>query len=245
MASRSAVPVALTILFALGACREADAKKASSKKTPIAATAPTAAATVPAQPAPSVDPIAPPSAPETETAPLGVREPAVWLSADVARMARRAQESVEAHGVVDPIDPQKLAKLLPAAPPGWTAVGEPSGHFADRAGFKVATADRMFSKGSDVLRVQIVDGGYHPPIYAPMTSSARQKPSERGGASRTPAAFAGYPAVETITPANAGYDLHVLVATRFLVTVQGSGLSREHGRAVWASIAREQLAAMQ
>ncbi|MDQ6830117.1 MAG: hypothetical protein M3081_14770 [Gemmatimonadota bacterium] len=239
MATPRAIPAALSILLALGACRDAGAKKAAVIKTTVVAAAPQ-------QVGPAADPAAPVLvAIAPEIALPTVRDAAVWVSADVARLARRTQENIEAHGVVDPIDPEKLAKLLPAAPPGWTAVGEPTGHYAERVGFKVATADRMFSRGSDVLRVQIIDGGYHPPIYAPMTASARQKRSDRGGALRSPAAFAGYPAVETITSANSGYDLSVIVATRFLVTVQGSGLTRELGRAVWAGIPREQLAALQ
>ncbi|MEP6690298.1 MAG: hypothetical protein ABJD07_04025 [Gemmatimonadaceae bacterium] len=233
--------LAMGLLMAIAACGRADTK-ALPPATVVAMVPAAEAAPAPVEPAPAA---AAPDAAPAQPAVAAPRDAGVWLSADVPRMARRAQEIAEAHGQAEPVAPEKLAELIPPPPFGWSALGDANGHFAQRGGVKIATADRMYSRGSDVLHVQIVDGAYHAPVSQPMTSAARQPRREKGGTVSEPGAFAGYPAIETVAGSTKGYDLSVFVGSRFLVTVRGSGFDRVLGRAVWASIDRDRLAALQ
>src|SRR5512143_865804 len=88
---------------------------------------------------------------------------------DAAKKAAETAKEMQEMKPVDPVSFSALLPLLPEAPGGFTAAGEPRGETTQAMGVKVSEVERNYTKGDQHLRIKIMDGAYNPLIYAGVT----------------------------------------------------------------------------
>jgi len=122
-----------------------------------------------------------------------------------------------------PVDPVNFRELLffLVDLPGWVADDKPEGAtIAYGEEYKVSQAQRSYSAGEKSLSVTVVDGAYVPMVYSnfQMYKTFEMDTSEQYTKGTT---FKGYPGVESYEYEPKTGFLMVMVADRFLVTLEG------------------------
>jgi hypothetical protein len=162
---------------------------------------------------------------------------------DAAQKAADTAKEMEEMKPVDPVSFGALIPLLPAAPAGWTAAGEARGETTQAMGVKVSEAERSFEKGDQHLRVKIVDGAYNPLIYAGVTMAAQFARESTEGYEKG-VTLDGNPGIEKWNKADKRAELDVVVAKRFLVSIEAGPVEPDFVRSVYASLDKAKLAAL-
>jgi hypothetical protein len=144
---------------------------------------------------------------------------------------------------VEPIHFSRLIELLPKAPAGWTADGEPRGETTNAMGFKVSMAELSFSTEGKSLRVKITDGAFNAPLYTVITMAAQFARESTEGYEKG-VTLDGNPGVEKWRKDGGDAELNVVVGKRYFVEIQGSGITPELVHQVWASVDRTKLAGL-
>jgi hypothetical protein len=160
----------------------------------------------------------------------------------VEKAAQAAKESQEMKAV-DPVHFSKLIELLPKAPAGFTADGEPRGETTNAMGFKVSTAEQSYSAEGKSLQVKLTDGAFNAPLYTFVTMASQFARESTEGYEKG-VTYDGNPGVEKWRKDGGDAELNVVVGKRFFVEVQGSGITPELVREVWSSIDRSTLAGL-
>lgn len=162
---------------------------------------------------------------------------------EAVKKAQEAAKEAEEMKPVEPIHFSKLVALLPQAPAGWEADGEPRGETTTAMGFSVSMAERSFSKEGGSLRVKITDGAFNAPLYTVITMAAQFARESTEGYEKG-VTIDGNPGVAKWRKDGGDADLNVVVAKRFLVEVEGSGVTPELVRQVWDTVDRGKLGAL-
>lgn len=160
----------------------------------------------------------------------------------VEKAAKAAKESQEMKAV-DPVHFSKLIELLPKAPAGFTADGDPRGETTNAMGFKVSTAEQGYSAEGKSLQVKLTDGAFNAPLYAFVTMASQFARESTEGYEKG-VTYDGSPGVEKWRKDGGDAELTVVVGKRFLVQVEGSGITPEVVRQVWSSVDRAKLAGL-
>jgi hypothetical protein len=183
-------------------------------------------------------------APETEGKELS-KNPIAALGQiqDAVKKAEQAAKESQEMKPVEPVHFSKLIELLPNAPSGWKADGEPRGETTNAMGFKVSMAERSFSAEGKSLQVKITDGAFNAPLYTVITMAAQFARESTEGYEKG-VTLDGSPGVEKWRKDGGDAELNAVVGKRFFVEVQGSGITPELVRKVWDSIDRTKLAGL-
>jgi hypothetical protein len=162
---------------------------------------------------------------------------------EAVKKAEAAAKEAQEMKPVEPIHFSKLVELLPKSPAGWTADGEPRGETANAMGFAVSSAEQGFSREGGSLHVKITDGAFNAPLYTVITMAAQFARESTEGYEKG-VTIDGNPGVEKWRKDGGDASLNVVVGKRYLVEVDGSGVTPEIVRQVWGSIDRTKLAAL-
>ena len=163
--------------------------------------------------------------------------------ADAVKKAEAAAKEVQDAKPVDPVHFSKLIELLPPAPAGFTAEGEPRGETTSAMGMTLSKAERRYESGDKSLEVTITDGAYHPQVYMVVTMMSQFKQETTEGWTKG-ITLEGNPGVEKWEKDGGHSELTVIVGKRFLVQVNAHGVEPEFTGKVYASIDRAKLAAL-
>lgn len=163
--------------------------------------------------------------------------------ADAAKKMEQAAKESQDMKPVEPIHFSKLIELLPKAPAGWTADGEPRGETTNAMGFKVSMAEQSFSQEGKSLHVKVTDGAYNAPLYTVITMASQFARESTEGWEKG-VTFDGNPGVEKWRKDGGDCDLTVVVGKRYLVEIDGSGVTPEIVHGVWGSVDRAKLAGL-
>ena len=164
---------------------------------------------------------------------------------DAVKKATDAAKEAENQKPVDPVHFSKLIELLPAAPSGWTATGEPKGETASAMGFKISDAERDYSAKEEgkSVHVKIVDGAYNTMMYAGITMAAQFSRESTDGYEKG-VTIAGNPGIEKWTKATKDAQLSILVGKRFLIEIHGNGVEPDTIKTFYGAIDTAKLAAL-
>ena len=162
---------------------------------------------------------------------------------DAVKKAGEAAKEAEQMKPVDPIHFSKLIELLPKAPAGFTADGEPKGETTNAMGFKVSMAEQSFSAEGKSLRVKITDGAFNAPLYIGVTMAAQFARESTEGYEKG-VTYDGNPGLEKWRKNGGDAELSVVVGKRFLVEIDGSGITPDLVHEVWASVDKAKLAGL-
>jgi hypothetical protein len=161
---------------------------------------------------------------------------------DAAQKMADAAKEMENMKPVDPVSFNALLPLLPAAPAGWTAE-EPKGETTAAMGFKISEVEKRYTKGDQHLHVKIVDGAYNSLIYAGVTMAAQFARESTEGYEKG-VTIDGNPGVEKWSKESKRGELNVVVAKRFLVSIDASPVEPDFVRGIYHSIDRAKLAGL-
>lgn len=143
------------------------------------------------------------------------------------KMADKAKE-MENRKPVEPVKFDVLLPLLPS-PDGWKG-DEAKGSTSAMGEFKVTTVSRSYEKSEggahSRVRIEIVDGGYVPFVYAGFTMMSQFSHESTEGHSKG-IEVDGFPAVEEWKKKQKDAKITALVNDRFLVTVDGDNVDPE------------------
>lgn len=162
---------------------------------------------------------------------------------EAVKKAQEAAKEAEEMKPVAPIHFSKLVELLPKVPAGWTPDGEPRGETTTAMGFSVSMAEQSFSKEGGSLRVKITDGAFNAPLYTVITMAAQFARETTEGYEKG-VTIDGNPGIEKWRKEGGDAELNVVVGKRYLVEVEGSGVTPELVRQVWDSVDRSRLVAL-
>lgn len=162
---------------------------------------------------------------------------------EAVKKAEQAAKETQEMKAVHPVHFSKLVELLPKAPAGWEADGEPRGETTSAMGFSISTAEQRFSREGQSLRVKIMDGAFNAPLYTIITMAAQFARESTEGYEKG-VTIDGNPGIEKWRKDGGDAELNVVVGKRFFVEVDGSGVTPELVRAVWDSVDRKRLAAL-
>ena len=162
---------------------------------------------------------------------------------EAVKKAEQAAKESQEMKPVEPIHFSKLIELLPKAPAGWTADGEPRGETTNAMGFKVSMAEQSFSTEGKSLRVKITDGAFNAPLYTVITMAAQFARESTEGYEKG-VTLDGSPGVEKWRKDGGDAELNVVVGKRYFVEIEGSGITPEVVRQTWASVDRAKLAGL-
>lgn len=162
---------------------------------------------------------------------------------DAVKKAEQAAKEAQDMKPVEPIHFSKLIELLPKAPAGFTADGEPKGETTNAMGFKVSMAEQSFSQEGKSLRVKITDGAFNAPLYTVVTMAAQFARESTEGYEKG-VTYDGNPGVEKWHKEGGDAELNVVVGKRYFVEISGSGITPEVVRSVWASVDKAKLAGL-
>jgi len=161
---------------------------------------------------------------------------------DAAQKMADAAKEMENMKPVDPVSFNALLPLLPAAPAGWTAE-EPKGETTAAMGFKISEVEKRYTKGDQHLHVKLVDGAYNSLIYAGVTMAAQFARESTEGYEKG-VTIDGNPGVEKWSKESKRGELNVVVAKRFLVSIDASPVEPDFVRGIYHSIDRAKLAGL-
>ncbi len=162
---------------------------------------------------------------------------------EAVKKAEQAAKESQEMKPVEPVHFSKLIELLPKAPSGWTADGDPKGETTNAMGFKVSMAEQSFSAEGKSLQVKITDGAFNAPLYTVITMAAQFARESTEGYEKG-VTLDGNPGVEKWRKEGGDAELNVVVGKRFFVEIQGSGITPELVRKVWDSVDRAKLAGL-
>lgn len=162
---------------------------------------------------------------------------------EAVKKAEQAAKESQEMKPVEPVHFSKLIELLPKAPSGWTADGEPKGETTNAMGFKVSMAEQSFSAEGKSLQVKITDGAFNAPLYTVITMAAQFARESTEGYEKG-VTLDGNPGLEKWRKEGGDAELNVVVGKRFFVEIQGSGITPELVRKVWESVDRAKLAGL-
>ncbi len=165
---------------------------------------------------------------------------------DMANKMAEKQKEMANRKPVDPVKFDVLVALLPE-PEGWTA-SEAKGATTAMAEWKVSNAERRYEKGEgdarQTIKVEIMDGGFVPMVYAPFTMMTAFSHESTEGHSKG-ITIDGQPAFEEWKKKSNDAKVVALVNDRFLVTVDGDNVDTETVREWMAKIDLKKVAAVQ
>jgi hypothetical protein len=162
---------------------------------------------------------------------------------DAAKKAADTAKEMQEMKPVDPISFNVLLPLLPEAPGGFAAAGEPRGETTQAMGFKVTEVERSYTKGDQHLRIKIVDGAYNSFIYAGVTMAAQFAHESTEGFEKG-VTIDGNPGIEKWNKASKRSELDVVVAKRFLVSIDANPVEADFARSVYNALDKAKLAAL-
>ncbi|MBK8594950.1 MAG: hypothetical protein IPP07_04675 [Holophagales bacterium] len=162
---------------------------------------------------------------------------------DAVKKAEQAAKESQEMKAVEPVHFSKLIELLPKAPSGWTADGEPRGETTNAMGFKVSMAEQSFSAEGKSLQVKITDGAFNAPLYTVITMAAQFARESTEGYEKG-VTLDGNPGIEKWRKDGGDAELNVVIGKRFFVEIQGSNITPELVRKVWDSVDRTKLAGL-
>lgn len=162
---------------------------------------------------------------------------------DAAKKAAETAKEMQEMKPVDPVSFNALLPLLPEAPAGFTAAGEPRGETTQAMGVKVSEVERNYTKGDQHLRIKIVDGAYNPLIYAGVTMAAQFARESTEGFEKG-VTIDGNPGIEKWNKAGKRGEIDVVVAKRFLVSIDASPVESDFARSVYNALEKAKLAAL-
>jgi hypothetical protein len=162
---------------------------------------------------------------------------------EAVKKAEQAAKESQDMKAVEPVHFSKLIELLPKVPGAWTADGGPRGETTNAMGFKVSMAEQSFSQEGKSLRVKITDGAFNAPLYTVITMAAQFARESTEGYEKG-VTLDGNPGVEKWRKDGGDAELNVVVGKRFLVEIDGSGVTPELVRGVWGSVDRAKLAGL-
>lgn len=162
---------------------------------------------------------------------------------DAVKKAEQAAKEAQDMKPVEPIHFSKLIELLPKAPAGWTADGEPRGETTNAMGFKVSMAEQRYSQEGKSLQVKITDGAFNAPLYTVVTMAAQFARESTEGYEKG-VTYDGNPGVEKWRKDGGDAELNVVVGKRYFVEIQGSGITPEVVHGVWATVDKAKLASL-
>lgn len=138
-----------------------------------------------------------------------------------------ARAAAEASGAPDrPAD--DLRAHLPRAPSGWTA--DPAESVRQTVGeWTLVAASGNYERDGRLVHAEIMDGGSYPGVIAPFQAMPQFSQESSDGFMRS-TTIAGHAAIETWEREGSHGELQVLVGERFLVRLEGTGLSAEELR---------------
>jgi hypothetical protein len=124
----------------------------------------------------------------------------------------RGQEQVE------PVNWRELASFIIEIP-GWKAEGKPEGSTSSMGDFKITQVERSYSAKDKSLKIEIIDGAFAQMVYAAfkMSMSFEMDTSEEYVKK---ASIKGFPGVEQYNYEDKDATVMVLVAERFLVSLE-------------------------
>jgi hypothetical protein len=162
---------------------------------------------------------------------------------EAVKKAEQAAKEAQEMKAVEPIHFSKLVELLPKAPAGWTADGDPRGETTNAMGFSVSMAEQSFSREGGSLHVKITDGAFNGPLYTVVTMAAQFARESTEGYEKG-VTIDGNPGIEKWRKDGGDAGLNVVVGKRYFVEVEGSGVTPEIVRQVWNSVDRAKLASL-
>jgi hypothetical protein len=143
---------------------------------------------------------------------------------------------------VKPIAPEELVLLLPKLE-GWDAQ-PPVGEFVDAGSNKVTQATGNYARKIEELALsatlKIVDGAYAADVYGPLARMAHGQP---GDPHKMPINVEGGSGIQEWRPDTGQVDVALVVADRFLVTLEGQNLSPQVVQAFLGGIDTKKLTA--
>jgi len=162
---------------------------------------------------------------------------------DAAQKAAETAKEMEEMKPVDPVSFNALLPLLPEAPAGFTAAGDPRGETTQAMGVKVSEVERRYTKGDQHLHVKFVDGAYNPLIYAGITMASQFARESTEGFEKG-VTIDGNPGIEKWNKASKRGELDVVVGKRFVVSIEASPVESGFVRSIYNSLDRARLAAL-
>jgi hypothetical protein len=124
--------------------------------------------------------------------------------------------------VPDAVDYQKLLKILPEAPSGWTA-DKAEGSTEDVGGFKITNVHRDYRKGEEEkapsTAISILDSVANPD-YVTATTAAWKEPSETADGYGKSVTIDGNPGREDYDKLQKHASLWVMIADRYFVQIE-------------------------
>jgi hypothetical protein len=155
--------------------------------------------------------------------------------AEVGQQMQAKHEEMAKRKPVDPLPFGELIVLLPKVD-GWTSPDEAKGETTQMGEYKITTVSQHYSRitgdKTENMSVTILDGGYVPMVYAPFLMMSQFSREGTDGHSKG-LTISGQPAFEEWKKAQESVNLSILVADRFLVTLNGDSVAPEEGR-TWA-----------
>jgi len=162
---------------------------------------------------------------------------------DAAKKAADTAKEMQEMKPVDPVSFNALLPLLPETPAGFAAAGEARGETTQAMGVKVSEVERSYAKGDQHLRIKIVDGAYNPLIYAGVTMAAQFARESTEGFEKG-VTIDGNPGIEKWNKGSKQSELDVVVAKRFLVSIDASPVEADFARTVYNGLDKAKLAGL-
>jgi len=162
---------------------------------------------------------------------------------DAAKKAADTAKEMEEMKPVDPVSFNVLLPLLPEAPAGFTAAGEPRGETTQAMGFKISEVERSYTKGDQHLQIKIVDGAYNSLIYAGVTMAAQFARESTEGFEKG-VTIDGNPGIEKWNKSSKRGEIDVVVAKRFLVSIDANPVEADFARSVYNALDKAKLATL-
>lgn len=171
---------------------------------------------------------------------------AVSQMGEMANKMAEKQKEMANRKPVDPVKFDALVALLPE-PDGWKA-SEAKGATTAMAEWKISNAERRYEKGEgdahQSIKIEIMDGGFVPMVYAPFTMMSMVSHESTEGHSKG-ITIDGQPAIEEFKKKSNDSKVIALVNDRFLVTVDGDNVDPETIRNWVGIIDLKKVAALQ
>lgn len=147
-------------------------------------------------------------------------------SANQAQQTKPTNHEPPAPKPVTSIPPEKLSELLPKMD-GWETQ-PPVGEFIPVGEHKVSRATGTYSRMVETLplsaTLRIVDGSYASDVYAPLTRMAHTRAGEVTG-HKMSITIEGNPGIQQFKTESGKVEVVLVVAKRFLITLEGQNLS--------------------
>jgi hypothetical protein len=127
--------------------------------------------------------------------------------------------NAQAQKPVDPVNWRELTPFLGDIE-GWNAEDDAEGQSISMGEFKTSQAERQYMSGNKELNIQIADGGYVPMYYASIRMTMNYEIDTSDEYTKK-ATINGFPAMEHYEYEDKDAQIIILVADRFIVTLDG------------------------